>query len=89
MVFLTSILASWVVGALGSAWRAVYELLLCSTTWRSKRQKFFRLWGKNEDWIVSRRGGYAGLPSDEDSIDPRDDLLLKHLGLTTPSIFDD
>jgi len=38
-----------VVGALDSAWRAVYSYLL--QTDPSKVPKFFELWGKNPEWF--------------------------------------
>ena len=37
------------VGALDSAWRAVYSYLLLTD--ESKIPKFFELWGKNAEWF--------------------------------------
>ena len=39
----------WVVGALDSAWRAVYSYLLFTDP--SKLDKFYELWGKNAEWF--------------------------------------
>jgi len=39
----------WVVGALDSAWRAVYNYLFLSDP--SKIAKFFELWGTNAEWF--------------------------------------
>jgi len=79
---------AWVVGALDSAWRAVNELLLTSTTWgtKAKRDKFYQMWGQNEDWIVSSNQGKhrGGGP-----VNAADDLLLRHLVLTTRGLFED
>lgn len=41
----------WVVGALDSAWRAVYEYLLASGQPQTTIEKFFKLWGKNIEWV--------------------------------------
>lgn len=41
--------SSWVVGALDSAWRAVYNYLVMTD--ESKIPKFFELWGKNAEWF--------------------------------------
>ncbi|KAG8999539.1 hypothetical protein FRB90_012052 [Tulasnella sp. 427] len=46
-----SVRHAWVVGALDSAWRAVKEVLWVSH--RDKLVEFERLWGNNEEWIVS------------------------------------
>lgn len=42
---------AWVVGALDSAWRAVYEYLLASGQPQTTIEKFFKLWGKNIEWV--------------------------------------
>jgi monoamine oxidase len=42
---------AWVVGALDSAWRAVYEYLLASGQPQTTIEKFFDLWGKNIEWV--------------------------------------
>jgi hypothetical protein len=39
----------WVVGALDSAWRAVYSYLLYTDP--SKLEVFYALWGKNAEWF--------------------------------------
>ncbi|KAG2356587.1 hypothetical protein BDR07DRAFT_1422808 [Suillus spraguei] len=46
-----SIRHAWVVGALDSAWRAVYEYLLASGQPQTIIEKFFNLWGKNIEWV--------------------------------------
>lgn len=42
-------LLSWVVGALDSAWRAVYEILWLSH--RDKLPEFLLRWGENQEWV--------------------------------------
>lgn len=42
---------AWVVGALDSAWRAVYEYLLSSGQPQTTIDKFFELWGENVEWV--------------------------------------
>jgi len=44
---LTSCSNRWVVGALDSAWRAVYSYLLYTVTDPGKLDVFYALWGKN------------------------------------------
>ena len=39
----------WVVGALDSAWRAVYSYLYYTDP--SKLDSFYNLWGKNAEWF--------------------------------------
>lgn len=69
-----SIRHSWVVGALDSAWRAVYEYLLASGQ-HEKIQKFFDLWGQNQEWAgQSKHGKY-------DPADPNT-MLRVHMGCT-------
>ena len=46
---LNVIVSRWVVGALDSAWRAVYSYLLFTDP--SKLDMFFALWGKNAEWF--------------------------------------
>ncbi|KAI5984068.1 hypothetical protein EDD15DRAFT_1812652 [Pisolithus albus] len=65
-----SVRHAWVVGALDSAWRAVYEYLEVT---EQDKERFFYMWGRNAEW-TSRRGG-------ETIDDEEPDLLRKHLGL--------
>nr|QAA96039.1 L-amino acid oxidase 4 [synthetic construct] len=44
-----SVRHAWVVGALDSAWRAVYNYLYVTDP--AKLPKFFELWGKNAEWF--------------------------------------
>ncbi|KAG1822477.1 uncharacterized protein BJ212DRAFT_1328096 [Suillus subaureus] len=69
-----SIHHSWVVGALDSAWRAVYEYLLTSGQ-HEKIQKFFDLWGQNEEWVGQSKHGK------HDPADPNT-MLRVHMGYT-------
>ncbi|KAG1879144.1 hypothetical protein F4604DRAFT_1880092 [Suillus subluteus] len=69
-----SIRHSWVVGALDSAWRAVYEYLLTSGQ-HEKIQKFFDLWGQNEEWAGQSKHGK------HDPADPNT-VLRVHMGYT-------
>lgn len=67
---------AWVVGALDSAWRAVYEYLLASGQ-RDQLQTFFGLWGQNEEW--TGRSKFYGMydPTDLDNT-----ILRAHMGYT-------
>ena len=49
MVVLSLKCSRWVVGALDSAWRAVYSYLLFTDP--SKLDVFYALWGKNAEWF--------------------------------------
>ncbi|KAG1869404.1 hypothetical protein DFJ58DRAFT_855718 [Suillus subalutaceus] len=64
----------WVVGALDSAWRAVYEYLLASGQ-HDKIQRFFDLWGKNEEWTGQSKHGKHH-PTDPNT------MLRVHMGFT-------
>ena len=44
----------WVVGALDSAWRAVYSYLLYTDP--GKLDMFYSLWGKNAEWFEPEPG---------------------------------
>ena len=44
----------WVVGALDSAWRAVYSYLYFTDP--SKLDDFYALWGKNAEWFEAEPG---------------------------------
>ncbi|KAG1869407.1 hypothetical protein DFJ58DRAFT_63493 [Suillus subalutaceus] len=70
---------AWVVGALDSAWRAVYEYLLSSRQ-HDKIQRFFDLWGQNEEW--SGRSKYRILPGDHGPVDLDNTILRAHMGYT-------
>ena len=58
-MFLTSFFR-WVVGALDSAWRAVYSYLLYTDP--SKLDAFYAMWGKNAEWFETEPD--TGKPSD-------------------------
>ena len=50
VLVLTFIMFSrWVVGALDSAWRAVYSYLYYTDP--SKLDAFYAIWGKNAEWF--------------------------------------
>ncbi|KAI6141922.1 hypothetical protein BKA82DRAFT_961792 [Pisolithus tinctorius] len=66
---------AWVVGALDSAWRAVYEYLSV-TNQREKMLRFKELWGETVEW--------ASLPAQFH--DDKSNLLDKHLGLIHEAI---
>jgi hypothetical protein len=53
-----------VVGALDSAWRAVYSYLYITD--QTKLPKFFELWGKNPEWFEEPGAGQE--PSDDNSL---------------------
>jgi len=46
-----SVRHAWVEGALDSAWRAVFELLLEEGFTDDQRKKFFTNWGYNAEWL--------------------------------------
>ena len=46
---------AWVEGALDSAWRAVFEMLL-QPEYQSYRKKFFENWGINAEWFSASTG---------------------------------
>ncbi|KAF8153859.1 hypothetical protein B0H34DRAFT_661915 [Crassisporium funariophilum] len=53
-----SVRHAWVVGALDSAWRAVYSYL--SLTDPGKIDSFFGMWGKNPEWFETVESGETG-----------------------------
>ncbi|KAG1898907.1 uncharacterized protein F5891DRAFT_1190404 [Suillus fuscotomentosus] len=63
---------AWIVGALDSAWRAVYEYLLASGQ-QEKIQRFFDLWGQNVEWTCQSKHGK------HDPTDPNT-ILRVHMG---------
>ena len=67
---------SWVVGALDSAWKAVYEYLKL-TGQDAKLKKFEQLWGGNSEWTAS-----SSLVTDG----PDHDLLEEHIALIAKAI---
>ncbi|KAI9573056.1 hypothetical protein HD554DRAFT_2167339 [Boletus coccyginus] len=69
----------WVVGALDSSWRAVYEYLKV-TGQDDKIKKFKTLWGENSDW-----GSKSSL-ADSAQEDNGSDLLDGHLELVDRAI---
>jgi len=87
-----SIRHGWVIGALNSSWRAVYEILLKS--YREKLPLFYTLWGFDQDWARYNPRMFPGAPSDdkparfpEAPIDLVDDLLIERLDLWAPEVF--
>ncbi|KAG0704662.1 hypothetical protein DFH29DRAFT_848626 [Suillus ampliporus] len=69
---------AWVVGALDSAWRAVYEYLLASGHPQTTIDKFFELSGKNIEWACPS-SNYA---DKEDDPENQNTLLRVHMGYT-------
>ncbi|KAF8125406.1 hypothetical protein EV363DRAFT_1350526 [Boletus edulis] len=72
---------AWVVGALDSSWRAVYEYL--KVTGQDEKMKIFKtLWGESSEWAIKS-------PLDEAAKeDQGHDLLDEHLGLVNCAIRD-
>ncbi|KAI6141914.1 hypothetical protein BKA82DRAFT_1003011 [Pisolithus tinctorius] len=71
----------WVVGALDSAWRAVYEYLSV-TKQKDKMKRFTDMWGKNVEWTsppVQPQYDESGQPLPSD-------LLYEHVGLIDKAI---
>ncbi|KEP45817.1 flavin containing amine oxidase [Rhizoctonia solani 123E] len=78
---------AWVEGALDSAWRAVAELLTVpGSPWADRLKKFYDNWGVNPEWV--KETDEHGLPVLKDGeIDRQNDLILKHMMLTHPALF--
>jgi monoamine oxidase len=74
---------AWVVGALDSAWVAVY-IYLFRHHW-TLIPKFQQIWGSNPDWITP---GPRFDPTRAPPTDAVHDLLLKHLVLRRPELFE-
>ena len=53
---------AWVEGALNSAWRAVYELLIQEPAWKHLMQKFYKNWGYDAEWFASPEKAEPGEP---------------------------
>jgi len=70
-----------VEGALDSAWRAVNEMLVLGYP-GSYRDKFYKNWGKNPEWIAPASGIIL-----TDVPEPDEDLVLQHLKYTNPEYF--
>ncbi|KAG2151137.1 uncharacterized protein EDB93DRAFT_295054 [Suillus bovinus] len=72
---------AWVVGALDSAWRAVYEYLLASGDGSEESQaiikKFFKLWGENVEWVYP-----SSLCGKEEGSTEENTMLRVHMGFT-------
>ncbi|KAG0694123.1 hypothetical protein DFH29DRAFT_1035290 [Suillus ampliporus] len=64
---------AWVVGALDSAWRAVYQYLLASGQPQETIDKFFKVWGSNIEWAH---------PSSNYADGEHNTLLRAHMGYT-------
>lgn len=71
---------AWVVGALDSAWVAVYIYLLRNRP--DLIHVFRRIWGDNSDWITPGQ-----VPKEGEA--PVHDLLLKHLQLRAGGLFEE
>ncbi|KIJ70595.1 hypothetical protein HYDPIDRAFT_164579 [Hydnomerulius pinastri MD-312] len=74
---------AWVVGALDSAWRAVYEYLITTNQW-DKIPLFKKLWGANLEW-TNPTTPTVHMKLDVEK-DPRENLILGHLGLVEAAI---
>ncbi|KAG1742403.1 uncharacterized protein EDB91DRAFT_311129 [Suillus paluster] len=64
---------AWVVGALDSAWRSVYQYLLASGQPQATIDKFFELWGANLEWAH---------PSSNFAKGKHNTMLRAHMGYT-------
>jgi hypothetical protein len=63
-----SVRHAWVEGALGSAWRAVFTLLMTEPAYFHLLGKFIANWGENAEWIVkppAQKEPAAGRSPDE------------------------
>ena len=58
----------WIVGALDSAWRAVYSYLLYTDP--SKLEVFYTLWGRNEEWFEPLAEPETGKPNNNSLVVP-------------------
>ncbi|KAF9457573.1 hypothetical protein BDZ94DRAFT_1272826, partial [Collybia nuda] len=77
-----SVRHAWVEGALDSAWRAVYEMLIVTPALWRFIPKFVNNWGWNPEWNLG-----TGLKSD--GPDRLDNLVLKNVALTHPELFEE
>ncbi|KAG8941291.1 hypothetical protein FRC03_004675 [Tulasnella sp. 419] len=67
---------AWVVGALDSAWRAVYSIVL--RDYPELKDKFKDLWGQNMEWTAS--------PTFQ-KVYTHEDLLAVHLAIHAPDVY--
>jgi hypothetical protein len=74
-----NLFSRWVVGALDSVWVAVY-IYICRNH-PHLLDTFMKIWGHNEDWVT------PGSKVTEGYSQP--DLLLKHLALRGPHLFEE
>ncbi|KAG1817556.1 uncharacterized protein BJ212DRAFT_1299104 [Suillus subaureus] len=82
---------AWVEGALDSAWRAIHEMLNFPT-FKSYRDRFFKNWGVNPEWITqgalkaptNHRGGELEPPACAPKL--QDDLVWEHIMLKHPAV---
>ncbi|EIW84344.1 hypothetical protein CONPUDRAFT_120127 [Coniophora puteana RWD-64-598 SS2] len=61
---------AWTVGALHSAWRAVYEYL-CTSGQLDKIERFKEIWGENEEWTQSSES-----PDTSSHLDDKDWMMV-------------
>ncbi|KAH7332676.1 flavin-containing amine oxidoreductase-domain containing protein [Rhizoctonia solani] len=87
-----SVRHAWVEGALDSAWRAVSELLVFPG-YQQYKEKFYKNWGINEEWIdtpksgdTSAGGKFPILKSGK--LEINHDLILRHMAFMQPELFE-
>ncbi|KZV68887.1 amine oxidase [Peniophora sp. CONT] len=71
---------AWVEGALDSAWRAVFTLLVEESSLRGLLPQFFKTWGTNSEWIdaVQTNGTDGGMEMDVPAM-LNSSLLVRHV----------
>ena len=62
---------AWVEGALDSAWRAVFELLITEPAWNPLLPKFFSKWGCNGEWFSGPEPVRRAPPKSDEGVPDR------------------
>jgi hypothetical protein len=83
-MFIFHLSLSWVVGALDTAWRAVWQIVLLS--YPEKLQDFYDHWGYNPEWqteskILDDVPTYGSIP------DKKANMIIKHMLAVNPGLF--
>jgi hypothetical protein len=91
-----SVRHAWVEGALDSAWRAVSEMLVFPG-YQQYKGAFYKNWGVNAEWLNTAPPAPRGPDGDAPTTLPvfkggqpqiDEDLLLRHMMLTRPELFE-
>jgi len=77
-----SIRHGWVVGALDSVWRSIFEYLVTSKQ-PEKLAEFIDKWDLDKEWFSG-----VNAPTKSPNQTWKDSLIFKHLGVQSPELFD-